>query len=226
MGWRMPVQCLEWEGDGHAGLLFDQMFYWRYEWIVSICMWFGEKVDVMRCCPSLGVSIYWWGLCDLVWLYPRNGVFCCSIGGLGGWAILNKHDSSFKWGDLGLMVDLVGLQVRANSLQDLVYQQGQSGIRTAVVSLTFDNSDKSRSPREYTHCDEINVTREVGMHPSVSWICGEGLKAETVVVDSSYYLWQLGTSTKVCCKENSLSTYLDSITVVAWVGQIYCAYKT
>lgn len=55
------------------------------------------------------------------------------------------------------------LQVRANSLQDLVYQQGQSGVRSAVVSLTFDNCDKSRSPREYTDCDEIHVTREVRM---------------------------------------------------------------
>lgn len=35
-------------------------------------------------------------------------------------------------------------QVRASNLQDLVYKNGQAGITKASVSITFDNSDKSR----------------------------------------------------------------------------------
>ena len=36
-------------------------------------------------------------------------------------------------------------QVRANSLQELVYKQGQAGITKATVSIVFDNRDKVRA---------------------------------------------------------------------------------
>lgn len=52
-------------------------------------------------------------------------------------------------------------QVRAGSLQDLVYKQGQAGINKATVSITFDNEDKTRSPLGYEEYPEITVTREV-----------------------------------------------------------------
>ena len=35
-------------------------------------------------------------------------------------------------------------QVRANSLQELVYKQGQAGVTKATVSIVFDNRDKER----------------------------------------------------------------------------------
>lgn len=38
------------------------------------------------------------------------------------------------------------LQVRANSLQELVYKQGQAGITKATVSIVFDNREKERGP--------------------------------------------------------------------------------
>lgn len=53
------------------------------------------------------------------------------------------------------------LQVRANSLQELVYKQGQAGITKATVSIVFDNRDKDRGPVGYEALDEITVTRQL-----------------------------------------------------------------
>lgn len=36
--------------------------------------------------------------------------------------------------------------MRANSLQELVYKQGQAGITKATVSIVFDNTEKDRGP--------------------------------------------------------------------------------
>ncbi|NWT21767.1 SMC2 protein, partial [Cardinalis cardinalis] len=52
-------------------------------------------------------------------------------------------------------------QVRAASLQDLVYKSGQAGITKATVSIIFDNSNKSQSPLGFEANDEITVTRQV-----------------------------------------------------------------
>jgi len=53
------------------------------------------------------------------------------------------------------------LQVRATSLNELVYKNGQAGVTKATVSITFDNSNKNQSPVGYEHYDEITVTRQV-----------------------------------------------------------------
>ncbi|NXP80106.1 SMC2 protein, partial [Ramphastos sulfuratus] len=52
-------------------------------------------------------------------------------------------------------------QVRASNMQDLVYKNGQAGTTKATVSVTFDNSDKKRSPIGFEECKEITVTRQV-----------------------------------------------------------------
>ncbi|XP_076647587.1 structural maintenance of chromosomes 2 [Halictus rubicundus] len=52
-------------------------------------------------------------------------------------------------------------QVRAASLQDLVYKSGQAGIKKASVTITFDNRDRNSSPMGYEHYEEITVTRQV-----------------------------------------------------------------
>ncbi|XP_076762636.1 structural maintenance of chromosomes 2 [Xylocopa sonorina] len=52
-------------------------------------------------------------------------------------------------------------QVRATSLQDLVYKSGQAGVKKASVTITFDNRDRSSSPMGYEHHEEITVTRLV-----------------------------------------------------------------
>lgn len=52
-------------------------------------------------------------------------------------------------------------QVRASSLQELVYKQGQAGITKATVSIVFNNEDKPNSPVGFDHDDKITVTRQV-----------------------------------------------------------------
>lgn len=52
-------------------------------------------------------------------------------------------------------------QVRAESVQDLVYKKGQAGVTEAAVCITFDNIDKTRSPVGYDDKDTITVTRQV-----------------------------------------------------------------
>lgn len=53
------------------------------------------------------------------------------------------------------------IQVRATSLQDLVYKSGQAGIKKASVTITFDNHDRESSPMGYEHHEEIVITRQV-----------------------------------------------------------------
>ncbi|GBP22865.1 Structural maintenance of chromosomes protein 2 [Eumeta japonica] len=53
--------------------------------------------------------------------------------------------------------------VRAGSLQELIYKHGQAGIIKATVSITFDNRDKRQCPIGYENHDEITVTRQVVM---------------------------------------------------------------
>ena len=52
-------------------------------------------------------------------------------------------------------------QVRASSLQELIYKQGQAGITKATVSIIFNNEDKQNSPVGFEHDDKITVTRQV-----------------------------------------------------------------
>ena len=56
---------------------------------------------------------------------------------------------------------LCARQVRAGSLQELVYKQGQAGVSKASVSIVFNNSDKPNSPVGYEQYDQITVTRQV-----------------------------------------------------------------
>lgn len=75
------------------------------------------------------------------------------------------------------------LQVRASSLADLVYKQGQAGISKATVSVTFNNDDPYSSPPGYEDKKEIIVTRQVTLphsHYSSSHVtCGGNCFAES-----------------------------------------------
>ena len=53
------------------------------------------------------------------------------------------------------------LQVRATSLQELVYKQGQAGVTKASVSITFHNNDPKTGPTGYEDKEYITVTRQV-----------------------------------------------------------------
>ncbi|KAJ6645604.1 Structural maintenance of chromosomes protein 2 [Pseudolycoriella hygida] len=52
-------------------------------------------------------------------------------------------------------------QVRATSLQELVFKSGQAGVTKATVTILFDNSDADQCPIGYEKCREISVTRQV-----------------------------------------------------------------
>ncbi|KXZ47637.1 hypothetical protein GPECTOR_34g796 [Gonium pectorale] len=52
-------------------------------------------------------------------------------------------------------------QVRASSLQELVYKQGQAGITKASVSITFRNDDPKTGPTGFEDKETIMVSRTV-----------------------------------------------------------------
>eukprot|EP01127_Copromyxa_protea_P022455 TRINITY_DN8057_c0_g1_i1.p1 TRINITY_DN8057_c0_g1~~TRINITY_DN8057_c0_g1_i1.p1 ORF type:complete len:1206 (-),score=371.97 TRINITY_DN8057_c0_g1_i1:59-3559(-) len=52
-------------------------------------------------------------------------------------------------------------QLRAQTLNSLVYKDGQAGVRKASVTLVFNNEDKTSSPLGYEKFDKITVTRQV-----------------------------------------------------------------
>ncbi|XP_037947377.1 structural maintenance of chromosomes protein 2-like [Teleopsis dalmanni] len=79
-----------------------------------------------------------------------------AITGLNGTGKSNILDSiCFVLGIMNLS------QVRAASLQDLVFKSGQAGITKATVTLIFDNTDPEQCPLGYEKCREISVTRQI-----------------------------------------------------------------
>lgn len=53
--------------------------------------------------------------------------------------------------------------VRANSLQELIYKQGQAGVTKATVSVVFNNEDTATSPPGYEHCPRLTVSRQLAV---------------------------------------------------------------
>lgn len=53
--------------------------------------------------------------------------------------------------------------VRANSLQELIYKQGQAGVTKATVSVVFNNEDTAASPPGYEHCPRLTVSRQLAV---------------------------------------------------------------
>ena len=53
--------------------------------------------------------------------------------------------------------------VRANSLQELIYKQGQAGVTKATVSVVFNNEDTASSPPGYEHCPRLTVSRQLAV---------------------------------------------------------------
>ncbi|CAN0308224.1 unnamed protein product [Bubo scandiacus] len=52
-------------------------------------------------------------------------------------------------------------QVRASNFQELVYKNGQAGIKKASVSITFDNTNKKLSPLGFETNDELIISRQI-----------------------------------------------------------------
>ena len=58
-------------------------------------------------------------------------------------------------------------QVRAKTLNDLIYKQGQAGVTKASVTLVFDNTDPNMKPAGHEQFAQITVTRQVRRRPAV-----------------------------------------------------------
>ncbi|KAG0308242.1 Structural maintenance of chromosomes protein 2, partial [Dissophora globulifera] len=51
-------------------------------------------------------------------------------------------------------------QVRASSIQDLIYKRGQAGITKASVTVVFNNQDREQSPVGFESSKQITITRQ------------------------------------------------------------------
>jgi len=66
--------------------------------------------------------------------------------------------------------------MRATNQQDLIYKRGQAGVTKAIVTIVFDNSDRSKSLVGYEDYKQITVTHQVlnnlyAMYTTVDRIC-------------------------------------------------------
>lgn len=81
-------------------------------------------------------------------------------------------------------------QVRAASLQDLVYKGGQGGVSKATVSIVFNNADARASPIGYEHCETITVTRQVVIGGRSKYLIN-GHAVQTSAVQNLFHSVQL-----------------------------------
>ncbi|RZC38547.1 structural maintenance of chromosomes protein 2, partial [Asbolus verrucosus] len=63
----------------------------------------------------------------------------------------------------GTLYFVIVTQVRASSLQDLIYKSGQCGINKATVSIVFDNRNPDQCPPGFENIPEITITRQIVM---------------------------------------------------------------
>ncbi|KAF9408145.1 Structural maintenance of chromosomes protein 2 [Podila epigama] len=52
-------------------------------------------------------------------------------------------------------------QVRASSIQDLIYKRGQAGVTKASVTVVFNNEDREQSPYGFESSKQITITRQI-----------------------------------------------------------------
>ncbi|KAF9110806.1 Structural maintenance of chromosomes protein 2 [Mortierella sp. AM989] len=52
-------------------------------------------------------------------------------------------------------------QVRASSIQDLIYKRGQAGVTKASVTVVFNNHDREQSPVGFESSKQITITRQI-----------------------------------------------------------------
>lgn len=65
---------------------------------------------------------------------------------------------------------------RCTTLRELIFKNGQAGIHKAIVTITFDNSDKDQSPTGYDHLNEIVIRREVHLNSRTKYyVCGQSV---------------------------------------------------
>lgn len=82
---------------------------------------------------------------------------------------------------------------RCNTLRELIYKNGQAGVHKAVVSVTFDNTDKSQSPTGYEHLSEFVIRREVHLNSRTKYYIN-GQSATNSQVSDLFHSVQLNIS--------------------------------
>eukprot|EP00871_Galdieria_phlegrea_P002470 jgi/Galph1/3223/GphlegSOOS_G1916.1 len=97
--------------------------------------------------------------------------------------------------------------LRASSLQELIYKQGQSGITKASVTIIFNNMDKRQSPPGYENSDKITITRQILMGGRTKYLVNGHVMQPTGVqnlfqsvqlnVNNPHFLIMQGRITKV-----------------------------
>lgn len=65
---------------------------------------------------------------------------------------------------------------RCTTLRELIFKNGQAGIHKAIVTVTFDNTDRDQSPTGYEHLSEIVIRREVHLNSRTKYyVCGQSV---------------------------------------------------
>lgn len=65
---------------------------------------------------------------------------------------------------------------RCTNLRELIFKNGQAGVHKAIVTVTFDNSDKAQSPTGYEDLDDIVIRREVHLNSRTKYyVCGQSV---------------------------------------------------
>jgi len=70
---------------------------------------------------------------------------------------------------------------RCTTLRELIFKNGQAGVHKAIVTVTFDNTDKDQSPTGYEHLREIVIRREVHLNSRTKYyVCGQSVSNSQV----------------------------------------------
>lgn len=65
---------------------------------------------------------------------------------------------------------------RCTNLRELIFKNGQAGVHKAIVTVTFDNTEKGQSPTGYEHLSEIVIRREVHLNSRTKYyVCGQSV---------------------------------------------------
>jgi len=82
---------------------------------------------------------------------------------------------------------------RCSNLRELIFKNGNAGVHKAVVTVTFDNTDKAQSPTGYEHLNDIIIRREVHLNSRTKYyVCGQS--ATNTQVSDLFHSVQLNIS--------------------------------
>lgn len=81
-------------------------------------------------------------------------------------------------------------QVRAGSLAELIYKQGQAGVTKASVTIVFNNDDSDNSPVGFEEHHEVTVTRQISIGGKSKYLIN-GRNSQANAVQNLFHSVQL-----------------------------------